>query len=146
MFEEIIKTLVKTIEIKIIEKGVDKLFSGGGGILNKLFSSVRDILTKKFDNNISISIIDNATNDYDIINKIAEHNIQKRMEAEREIRNLIKKQTNERRKKGNYLSRFEIIPKFKYMKYTERNLKQKVKIKKEKGGSIIHVEIPQYYL
>jgi hypothetical protein len=87
MFEEIIKTLVIRVTIKIIEKGVDKLFSSVGDILSKL------------GNNISISIIDNATNDYDIINKIAEHNIQKRMEAEREIRNLIEKQTNERIKK-----------------------------------------------
>ena len=133
MFEEIIKTLVIKVTIKIIEKGVDKLFSSVGDILSKL------------GNNISISIIDNATNDYDIINKIAEHNIQKRMEAEREIRNLIKKQTNERIKKGNYLSRFDIIYKLKYMKYTERNLRQKVKIKKEKGKNIIHAEISQYY-
>jgi len=31
------------------------------------------------------------------------------------------------------------------MKYTEKNLRQKVKIKKEKGKNIIHAEIPQYY-
>jgi hypothetical protein len=133
MFEEIIKTLVIRFTIKIIEKGVHKLFSSVGDILSKL------------GNDISISIIDNATKDYDIINKIAEHNIQKRMEAEREIRNLIEKQTNERIKKGNYLSTYKIDFECKFMKYTERNLRQKVKIKKEKGRNIIHAEIPQYY-